>query len=112
MNFAAPGSLSESWPPQCRAGVWDFHCRQTWRIINYPTLQTQKSVTKSNPFNISDSQGQTPNQLHCIIFSSVSSVPSVGYSRKQNSTKMRMSQNPEFSSKSNQKIYRFLSVFV
>jgi hypothetical protein len=76
------------------------------------TVQTQKSVAESNPFNISDSEGQTPNQLHYIIFSSVSSVPSVGNSRKQNNTKMRMPQNPEFSSKNNQKIYQFLSVFI
>jgi hypothetical protein len=31
MNIAAQGSLSESWSLQCRSGVWDFHCRQTWR---------------------------------------------------------------------------------
>ncbi|CAK9862901.1 unnamed protein product [Sphagnum jensenii] len=29
MNVAAQGSLSESSSPQCRSGVWDFHCRQT-----------------------------------------------------------------------------------
>jgi hypothetical protein len=45
MNIAAQGSLSESWSPQCRSGVWDFHCRQTWRIINYPTLCRLRRVS-------------------------------------------------------------------